>query len=546
MVPSGQGKFGLDRGVWVGAGRRLIILDLWNGIQYLPNASPGFTTYRVRENGSETAHGWFNPNDASDVAVILTSIRGAGGKEAGTPSSERPCPPFLTGVWLPGFFQGELMRFDDLPTWKEWQKKSSSFLQKRSNKPKLVAIDNLVRDYWFTPPSEDRALLISLSNALYEWAQDKIDRAVDTGRLEAMRALEEVVQRKLNALVPQGYEEVVCIGYDIPCGEFQDVANRLGVVYRGLENDLKDVRGRCGVMKQAIRLAYQQYQLHLGRPDRDAIAYLGNHRPPREEPRKRLKIFMAPEFFFRGLSGAYDISMVSEVFQAMREETKDKKYADWLFVLGTVVCAAVKHSSGNVDTEKGMILDNIAVVQKGGFQQSDGVHDLYVEKEFPSSIDYDRPTTGVEGNWANPKRKVKIGGDDRRALAPPGSRDIGGGNPGSLNERTRGGCIFTMDGITFGLEVCLDHVVGRLHNAPDKDGVQIQLIPSAGAEIHKNHCSYNAVVFNVDGGDAHHAELFDKKTNTDCQETRRVEATPDYTHFPGVGHIVLFPALPIP
>lgn len=51
---------------------RLIILDPWNGVQYLENTATGFNRYQVVENGSITAEGWFNPNNPNDVAVITT------------------------------------------------------------------------------------------------------------------------------------------------------------------------------------------------------------------------------------------------------------------------------------------------------------------------------------------------------------------------------------------------------------------------------------------------------------------------------------------
>jgi hypothetical protein len=68
-----------------------------------------------------------------------------------------------------------------------------------------------------------------------------------------------------------------------------------------------------------------------------------------------------------------------------------------------------------------------------------------------------------------------------------------------VKEKGAFGCIFAMDGITFGLEVCLDHGVGRLRTAQDCNGVQIQLIPSWGMKIMPAARVPNAVAFNVDG-----------------------------------------------
>ena len=67
--------------------------------------------------------------------------------------------------------------------------------------------------------------------------------------------------------------------------------------------------------------------------------------------------------------------------------------------------------------------------------------------------------------------------------------------------------VFTIDGITFGLEVCLDHAAttssttgGRLDNASN---IQVQLIPSAGMTIGKLQTVRDGIVFNVDGSTPH-------------------------------------------
>src|SRR5262249_7353480 len=156
---------------------------------------------------------------------------------------------------------------------------------------------------------------------------------VGTGRRNAMMDLEEVVQRKLAGLRPNGYEEVVCIGYDLPTGSFDPskrnpVDNRLGVVYRGDDDDLQDIRGRAQDLKRVIRHAYANYRLSLGRVDPYALARLGNHRSVLAEPFKRLKLFMVPEFYFRGKNGAYAIERLWDVLPEMRAETQKHKYAD--------------------------------------------------------------------------------------------------------------------------------------------------------------------------------------------------------------------------
>jgi hypothetical protein len=92
----------------------------------------------------------------------------------------------------------------------------------------------------------------------------------------------------------------------------------------------------------------------------------------------------------------------------------------------------------------------------------------------------------------------------------PGSRDVSATGTGKVNTSEQnlsgigGGSIFTIDNITFGLEVCLDHYKRRLADYTPQKGEplpQIQLIPSEGANIVKNSIAVEAggIIFNVDG-----------------------------------------------
>jgi hypothetical protein len=442
-----------------------------------------------------------------------------------------------------------MVRFNDVPSWDVWKKQSSSTFQIRSHKPRLVRIDNLIKQY----KRNDRADLVALSEALVDWAADKIDRAADTGRLEAMRALEEVVQRKLREFErasPQKYWEVVCIGYVIRTGGrgYWGPANPSMSLDAQMEFD---VRGRTRQMVDAIRLARQNYLLPI--PERtDAIRFLGNRRGSlQEQDAKRLKIFMAPEFYFRGAQGAYSIEKGAKVLPRLREETKDTEYADWLFVLGSVICTTQQLERGKKDgtgkfvpvntlKEESMSLENYALVQKGGYAQSDWVHDYFLAKEYVSGIDYDYTNAG----------KVKLHGGDHNWSAIEGGRP---GDPDPLapqKERAKGGCIFTMDGITFGLEVCLDHRMKRLVSASDKDGVQIQLIPSAGMSIMPDRCVNDAIVFNVDGGAPAAPPHIDLVVNDGSgghvAEFRKVRAPAAQNYFPEDGYIHFYRPLAIP
>ncbi|HYO69942.1 MAG TPA: hypothetical protein VEU33_28085, partial [Archangium sp.] len=87
--------------------------------------------------------------------------------------------------------------------------------------------------------------------------------------------------------------------------------------YLGDPDPMTDITFRCDAMKEAIRLAYQDPNVNTG-PN-------------------VLKLFMAPEFYFRGQKGGYPVKNLPDIIRLMREETDKFKYADWLFVFGTAI-----------------------------------------------------------------------------------------------------------------------------------------------------------------------------------------------------------------
>jgi hypothetical protein len=338
------------------------------------------------------------------------------------------------------------------------------------------------------------------------------------------------------------YQFASCIAYKVGTGKFhltEFVAEWDGVkhnydslvIYGGDTRDQADAAMRIGRMKEAIEAAYQRHR----------VGYLTD---PNDV--KTLKIFMAPEFYFRGLYGAYDICYVARIFDELRNFTKDAKFKDWLFVFGTVIAASfddrlVCGTCGKSGATKfkrighnrysctgcppdsvkeqrlGATIDNVALIQKGG--EGHDRNSYLVEKEYVSHIDFKRhidqiarnrgrTDTGYAGagllqGW-NVDRQIEIRGTIpgtttvARALPVPGSRDVHGSASKFADERM-GGSIFTMDGIKFGLEICLDHLNAKV---PAGSGIQIQLVPSAGAFLQQFACVPQGIAFNVDGGGA--------------------------------------------
>lgn len=317
------------------------------------------------------------------------------------------------------------------------------------------------------------------------------------------------------------YNNALCFGYRVKTA---------GDNYQGDVADWNDMKTRCDDMIRAIQNAYAL-----------ADAQGGHNSDP-----KMLKIFMAPEFFFRGRNGAYDLALVTGTNQQkvdktspviprreglidlMRAEISKPVYKDWLFVLGTAiaatrisstvckicsgetkwvkdptrpgktkaVCKANPAHAGTKEEAVGAQIDNVAIVMKEGTTYT-------VTKELVSHIDF------VAQSSPRVTDVVRLNSE---VLPVHSYAQVSGYNsadhvPSKFQDERMGGSIFTVDGITFGLEVCLDHGAkpssgssGRLEHAAN---IQIQLIPSGGMSIGSMSTVSGGIVFNVDGKTPH-------------------------------------------
>ncbi len=125
-----------------------------------------------------------------------------------------------------------------------------------------------------------------------------------------------------------------------------------GADYLGENLDDDDKATRIAVMKQAIQTAKTNADL----------------------AEDTLKVFMAPEFYFRGAHGGYpmvgnqknDPGLAPGILKELRKETDKPDYADWLFVFGTII-GYLKHSdSGNPTTYSGDNKHNVKILEVGG------------------------------------------------------------------------------------------------------------------------------------------------------------------------------------
>ena len=246
--------------------------------------------------------------------------------------------------------------------------------------------------------------------------------------------------------------------------------NRDGISYTGIgkENAVDnrlDIEGQIEDIEERLQFTYkaieEAHKLAVTKPT-------------------TLKVFMAPEFLYRGKGGAYIHDLINGWEQAERSPdefnlprrfdefpglfgylkrfaTGEKKFNDWLFVFGTAISASFP---ARFETNKGWVVDstqmgeiyNTALVQRGGSLNMD---DAYASrKRYIASIDF------IKSQY---RAKNFTLGDvvpaDRLRLEP--------------NESNReGSATFTINGINdkagqpivFGLEVCLDHSISTPRN----------------------------------------------------------------------------------
>jgi hypothetical protein len=427
------------------------------------------------------------------------------------------------------------MRYENLPKLTTWTQDSATFATTSrvaairaawgtlaaaavasapTGRLSLANIDALLGDYdkAITPMSKTN-LLAELENAISAWHK------ANPGKLPlAMAALKEVVDRRLGLRASASrYNKVICIGYNIYCNydktafTVHDDPDLNTSYFRRDNDDQIDMQIKCALLWNAIVAAHA------------AIPNI-----PLANDNRTLKIFMAPEFYFRGKHGAYSFDIVNNIIPTMqRLGTTNPIFKDWLFVFGTGVAAfqtaitycktcglgksTIRYDRDPANRAKtiakcsknpahvpttgtyGAEVQNIALIQHGSDTHM-------VAKEYVSGIDYKKNDAGNSA--------VTLNGQKRTALAPEGSRDDyhrrGPAVPIKTDERV-GGCIFNIDGVCIGLEVCLDHALGPDTNPYGRASayagtIQILLIPSYGMAIGQGlHCKPGGIAFNVDG-----------------------------------------------
>jgi hypothetical protein len=108
-----------------------------------------------------------------------------------------------------------------------------------------------------------------------------------------------------------------------------------------------------------------------------------------------LKVFIAPEFFWRGISGAYvfaddegddDCGPICVLLQSLEQLVADAKYKDWLFLFGTIAASELLPKEDEFD----YLFYNFAPVYKGYDPAVSSYHGkrFLVPKRYVSSSDF--------------------------------------------------------------------------------------------------------------------------------------------------------------
>lgn len=221
---------------------------------------------------------------------------------------------------------------------------------------------------------------------------------------------------------------------------------------------------------------------------------------------RTLKVFMAPDFLYRGVGGAYVDGLIDgwqgpapfalppfwrSLLAGLRTLAAGARYEDWVVVFGSILGAPLRACTGTgravPDAAPPGLLRSVTLVQRGGPRH--GRHAHLARKHYPAGAAMLRWHAGREG---------KVPGT-LLPLAPEARLPDGVvGRPDSAVRL----CVPTVDDahgnpIEFGLEVGLDHVggdafAGRAAGSFDaRSGriavagqpVRVQLVPACGMRL---------------------------------------------------------------
>lgn len=323
--------------------------------------------------------------------------------------------------------------------------------------------------------------------------------------IEAVREAERLASSYLQSQgVKYRWTQLVGLGlYTLPQGILIDKGYYTGIRKELQEHEgtrdrnMEDAVERVRVMKQMLEVAHAS-KMYSRAAD-------------------VLKVFVAPEFFFRGPRGAYDMrsldgclpmqgentvdaqekvcnAAIVKIFVELQSFVIEERWADWLFVFGTVVAS------------EGKSFYNFAPVMRGG-RGGAGRHHV-VTKTFVSDLDFlDKSNSCVGPDCVffppgQDKMYTPFSDSQKKKLKEMGFIMAG------YND-------FMMDGIHFGVEICLDHAKAVLPKKmrAAKSDIDVQVITSAGMFILAAYTRKHGPVYMQDGGTS-------ARTSYLCQDCR--------------------------
>ena len=227
--------------------------------------------------------------------------------------------------------------------------------------------------------------------------------------------------------------------------------------YLGLEDTNEDVERRLSIMQNAVDRAYD-----VSNKD-DSI----------------LKIFIAPEFYFRGLNGAYDFvseeeeeedgecSDVCQILKGLEDIVADERFENWLFLFGTVIASETLAID---ETDFDYQFYNFAPLYKG-FDPATTKRigkNFIVPKRYVSNIDFLTPMRDLTNRSLVLDETDYL--DELTVMNPHANgikkyhNDMWTKYKSELTtlgyNMIEYGWLY-MDGISFSVEICLDHLTHR-------------------------------------------------------------------------------------
>lgn len=297
------------------------------------------------------------------------------------------------------------------------------------------------------------------------------------------------------------YQRIQFVAWNLYTGpvlQFDAMQYGCGVDYRGLAGfagyPRLDALHQCVDISARLEFTKRALQLAAAHADQDSGT---------------LKVFLAPEFLFRGAAGAYFHDLIrgwkgkapadlprpfdqdwGGLFGGLQSLVADEKYKDWIFAFGTAVSTAGKYRLGD-EYPIQVYAYNTALVQRGGADETQRKQTFVTTKHLKSTIDFLAFRQGIH-------HRVYVDSDVQYDSQPDWVLEERLALPGEY-EQQRSALFCFPDvcrpngaALIFGLEICLDHDrnifhgdikerTGRLGEAGHR--VDIQLVPSCGMSL---------------------------------------------------------------